>query len=208
MWTTRNGTLVTSLSVICELPHLPSCVLVELRLSLSLLLSWLSSANNSAPVPTPSVAGRPGGCLLVLKMACPDVMPCTPLKTASAAAFPAVELLQVRTLGQPDLARRRRHHLPFACRQLVQEQIPKRKMQLLQMYGPGGATPLLPDVQLATASLVIGRIDASSPEPQQFLELVNNNRFAIDVSGWMLAGAVQATLKPGEATRMQNKALH
>lgn len=84
------------------------------------------------------------------------------------------------------------------CRQLIEDQIPVRKRQLLEMYGPEGRPALLPAAQPPSASLAIGRIDTISPLEQRFVELVNGNAFAVDVSGWKLAGGAKAHIKPGE----------
>lgn len=83
------------------------------------------------------------------------------------------------------------------CRQLIEDQIPVRKRQLLEMYGPEGRPALLPAAQPASASLAIGRVDTTSPLEQRFVELVNQNAFAVDVSGWRMAGGAKAHIKPG-----------
>eukprot|EP00884_Botryococcus_braunii_P015668 jgi/Botrbrau1/2785/Bobra.0164s0062.1 len=81
--------------------------------------------------------------------------------------------------------------------QLMTEQIPIRKDQLLGMYGPTGTTPLLPDSQPTDPGLVFGRLDSASPAPQQFVEVVNPTQAAVDVSGWKLAGTSSNPLRPG-----------
>ena len=37
--------------------------------------------------------------------------------------------------------------------QLIQEQLPRRLVQLTQVYGPGGPIPLIPDTQPPTATV-------------------------------------------------------
>src|SRR4051812_48493412 len=69
------------------------------------------------------------------------------------------------------------------CRQLLSQQLPQRKSQLYNTYGPGGPIPLIPAAQQPQAPLVFGRVDASSGSGS-YVELVNNNQFAVDVSNW------------------------
>lgn len=83
------------------------------------------------------------------------------------------------------------------CRQLVNEQIPKRQEQLLTTYGPSGSPALLPGPQPSDVPLSIGRVDTSSASDQQFVEVLNNNSYAIDVSNWQLTGSARVTIKPG-----------
>lgn len=65
------------------------------------------------------------------------------------------------------------------------------------MYGPQGSPHLIPDAQPPQAPLKFGRMDASSAPSQQFVEIVNNLTYAVDVSGWSIAGAAKASIKPG-----------
>ena len=58
----------------------------------------------------------------------------------------------------------------------------------------------LPQAQPAGANVLFGAIDynpASSNQAQEYIELVNNNTYAVDISGWRLDGGVQFTFKGG-----------
>lgn len=58
----------------------------------------------------------------------------------------------------------------------------------------------IPDSQPAVVTLQFGRIEAtpsSGNSAEEFVELVNTNGFAVDVSGWLLTGAVRFEFKPG-----------
>lgn len=46
--------------------------------------------------------------------------------------------------------------------------------------------------------LELGRTDAQASQAQQFVEIVNPNAFAVDVSGWAVTGDVSLTLKQGD----------
>ncbi|CAG9462414.1 unnamed protein product [Pedinophyceae sp. YPF-701] len=81
-------------------------------------------------------------------------------------------------------------------RQLLDEQIPRRRQQLYERYGPGGAVPLIPDAQPRGARLALGEIVADSGGVS-YVELRNENAFAMDVSGWRLGGAAAYVLPEG-----------
>lgn len=85
-----------------------------------------------------------------------------------------------------------------AGRALLQQQLPPRKSQLYNQYGPGGPTPLIPEAQPGVLDLSFGRIDSESPTDQKFVEVLNPSALAVDVSGYRLTGPVQYTLATGE----------
>ena len=72
--------------------------------------------------------------------------------------------------------------------QLLKEQLPQRKEQLLSTYAVGGSDPLLPSSQNASeATLEIAK--AYIPLKKEFMpsiEIRNPHEFAIDMSGWIL----------------------
>ncbi len=53
---------------------------------------------------------------------------------------------------------------------MIQETLPLRKMQLYNMYGPGGTQPLIPAAQ-TSFSVVVGNSGGTGAE--QYLELLN-----------------------------------
>lgn len=58
----------------------------------------------------------------------------------------------------------------------------------------------IPDSQPILVSLEFGRIETTPPSgnsAEEFVELVNTNSFAVDVSGWRLTGAVRFEFKAG-----------
>ena len=77
--------------------------------------------------------------------------------------------------------------------QLRTQALPARRRQLFteqtQVPGP----------QPADATLHFGALEAAALEPKQaFVELVNPNAFAMDISGWLLSGGgIRHTMKPG-----------
>lgn len=83
-------------------------------------------------------------------------------------------------------------------RQLMDEQLPTRRSQLYEVYGPNGTVPLIPDEQPAAPDMQIVRVDLTSVnQEEQYIEIFNPNRFAVDVSGWKLTGSTDFLFPPG-----------
>ncbi|HXJ56778.1 MAG TPA: lamin tail domain-containing protein [Verrucomicrobiae bacterium] len=58
----------------------------------------------------------------------------------------------------------------------------------------------IPDAQNGTPPLTFGDIDfnpASGDQRQEYVELINSNTVAVDVSGWRIDGGIQFTFAPG-----------
>lgn len=70
-------------------------------------------------------------------------------------------------------------------RQLIQEQLPERKRQLYNVYGPGGNIPLIPAAQPADARVTVGTVATGEGG---YVEIKNENDYAVDISGWKLSG--------------------
>lgn len=70
-------------------------------------------------------------------------------------------------------------------------QIPTRRAQLLETYGPKGFG-LVPPPQPAAPAMEIR--NASS----QYVEIGNPNSFAVDVSNWVIGGDTYFKFPPGE----------
>lgn len=88
------------------------------------------------------------------------------------------------------------HFSHMLCRQLIQDQLPERKGQLYNTYGPGGAIPLIPAAQSGSPPLSIQTVDTSDGSGQ-FVQILNGNAVAVDVSGYKLQGSTSITLRPG-----------
>lgn len=59
---------------------------------------------------------------------------------------------------------------------------------------------LIPGVQPPTPTIQIGAIEynpASANQDEEYIELINPNDFAVDVSGWQLSGGIDITFQPG-----------
>ena len=82
-------------------------------------------------------------------------------------------------------------------RQLTQDQLPMRKSQLYNTYGPGGSTPLIPTAQSGSPPLSIKTVDTSDGSGQ-YVQIFNGNPVAVDVSGYKLQGSTSITLRQGE----------
>lgn len=63
-----------------------------------------------------------------------------------------------------------------------------------------GTNAGIPEAQPATPAITFGVVESSPPsgnQDEEFIQLVNPNAFAVDVSGWRLEGGVTDTLDPG-----------
>jgi hypothetical protein len=76
-------------------------------------------------------------------------------------------------------------------RQVVLEFIPIRSDQLLGLYGPAGARPLLPEAQPNnTQAVAVTKLEVpAGKDSQGYLAVGNGNDFAVDVSKWLVKGA-------------------
>ena len=83
--------------------------------------------------------------------------------------------------------------IDFLCRQLIQDQLPQRKAQLYNTYGPGGSEPLIPAAQSGSPPLSIRTVDSAN----QYVEIFNDNPEAVDVSDYKLTGSASITLRAG-----------
>jgi hypothetical protein len=83
--------------------------------------------------------------------------------------------------------------------QLQTSYLAPRRVHFFQTHStPGGG--IIPASQPDWVSIGFGAVDASPAsgnEAEEYVELTNNNAFAVDVSGWDLDGAVQFTFPPG-----------
>ena len=63
-----------------------------------------------------------------------------------------------------------------------------------------GNTAEFPNPQSSTVSIQIGAIDynpSSGNQQEEYIQLINTNNFAVDISGWKLSGAVTHTFQGG-----------
>ena len=91
-----------------------------------------------------------------------------------------------------------------AVKSLRSDYLAVRRVHLYNTHGPDYG--IIPDAQSLTATVQFGDIGfASSPKDaeqgrvrfQEYLRLVNPNRYAVDVSGWKITNAVEYTFQPG-----------
>ncbi|MGK0188086.1 MAG: hypothetical protein ACI9R3_003878 [Verrucomicrobiales bacterium] len=75
----------------------------------------------------------------------------------------------------------------------------RRRDQLFIEYATG-PDRLIPDPQPSAVSLNFSRVEAdpiAGGQDAEFLELINPNTFAVDISGWQLDGGIRFTFPPG-----------
>ncbi len=87
---------------------------------------------------------------------------------------------------------------------LLAEFAERRADLYFNLYGPGGAEPLIPAAQTPGLALEFGRIEYNPPSGDQdheFIELRNPNGEDLDISGWSLSGGVEFTFAAGTVVR-------
>ena len=103
-----------------------------------------------------------------------------------------------------------RAHLPSSTAGAVnslKNYFPTRRIQLYVDHSihntanrPAGGTAGIPDSQPVDAVIRFGSYEASPPsgnQDEEYVELINPNRYAVDLSGWKLAGGIKHELAPG-----------
>jgi hypothetical protein len=90
--------------------------------------------------------------------------------------------------------------IDYGVSDILNVTLPTRRDQLFNLYGPGGATPLIPGAQPSHPAIQFGTIEffpASGNQDEEYVQLTNPNTYAVDISGWKLAGGVNHVFKPG-----------
>jgi hypothetical protein len=65
---------------------------------------------------------------------------------------------------------------------------------------PGSYSALIPNAQPANAVINFGSIDyspASGNQDEEYIQLLNPNSYAVDISGWKITGGIEHTFLPG-----------
>ncbi len=82
---------------------------------------------------------------------------------------------------------------------ITDDYLPARRAHLYETHGPSG-DGLIPAAQPTDAALRFGEIEAdprSGDQDEEYLTLVNDNDYAVDISGWKLVSDVEYTFQPG-----------
>jgi hypothetical protein len=84
---------------------------------------------------------------------------------------------------------------------------PTRREQLYKTYNaanttsvPVGGNPGIPEAQPDRVTIRFGEYEydpASGNQDEEYIELVNPNSYAVDLSGWRLDGGIEYTFRPG-----------
>jgi hypothetical protein len=77
--------------------------------------------------------------------------------------------------------------------------LPNRRTALFDTYGPDGSG-LIPAPQPSDAIVNFGQIEVkpgSGNQDEEFIEITNLNRYAVDISDWIVSGGINFTLPPG-----------
>lgn len=94
-------------------------------------------------------------------------------------------------------------HKPSASPAAIKTWFATRRTELFNTYSAAnslGAGLQIPAAQSPSAAVDFGAVDynpASGNQNEEFLELVNPNSVAVDISGWKLKGGVEHTFEPG-----------
>jgi hypothetical protein len=86
----------------------------------------------------------------------------------------------------------------------LKSKFPGRRTALYVTYAAtnlaSGINALIPESQPTNVVISLGSIEfnpASGNQDEEFIQLLNTNAIAVDISGWQLGGAVSHTFKPG-----------
>jgi hypothetical protein len=82
---------------------------------------------------------------------------------------------------------------------ILKVSLPVRRNQLFTLYGPSG-NGYIPGPQDANPQIDIGMIEfnpSSYNQDEEYIELENNNAYAVDISGWQIGGGVAFTFPAG-----------
>lgn len=93
----------------------------------------------------------------------------------------------------------------------LKTQFPGRRTALYVTYaatnGASGLNALIPESQPTSLFLGIGVIEfnpASGNQDEEYVQIVNTNRIAVDISGWKLGGGVSHIFEPGTVILASN----
>ncbi len=78
--------------------------------------------------------------------------------------------------------------------------LPMRRTHLFTTYAAGGPNPELPGPEPSSPAIAFGAIEynpAGGDQDQEYIEIVNPESSAVDLSGWTVSGGVSHTLQPG-----------
>ncbi len=82
---------------------------------------------------------------------------------------------------------------------ILNNALPNRRTQLFETYGPAGSG-LIPDSEPEDPVVDFGSIEynpASGNQDEEFIEIINTNAYAVDLSGWRVEGGVDYVFPPG-----------
>ncbi len=82
---------------------------------------------------------------------------------------------------------------------ILNNSLPNRRTQLFETYGPLGRG-LIPDSEPENPFVDFGSIEynpASGNQDEEYIEIININAYAVDLSGWRVEGGVDFTIPPG-----------
>merc|ERR1711924_515027 len=100
---------------------------------------------------------------------------------------------EIRPAANKDDAKWRRGKIDMGLTQIVEEQLPRRRAQLL-------SDPLIPPSQSPTPNVRFGNVEQPAAEGDEgwFVELRNMDPAEdFDLSGWKVSGDASFTLQPG-----------
>jgi len=82
---------------------------------------------------------------------------------------------------------------------ILNNSLPNRRVQLFETYSSTGSG-LIPDSEPEDPVVNFGSIEynpASGNQDEEFIEIVNANNYAVDLSGWRVEGGIDFTFPPG-----------
>ena len=82
---------------------------------------------------------------------------------------------------------------------ILNNALPNRRTQLFETYGPPGSG-LIPAAEPEDPVVNFGSIEynpSSGNQDEEFIEIINTNAYAVDLSGWRVEGGVDYIFPPG-----------
>lgn len=90
--------------------------------------------------------------------------------------------------------------MPESVSELKTNYLPARRTLMFSKSSQISGAPELPDAQPTNATILFGAIEfnpASANQAEEYIQFLNTNTYAVDISGWRLAGGVDFTFQGG-----------
>ncbi|MFT5187274.1 MAG: hypothetical protein ACI9DF_003669 [Verrucomicrobiales bacterium] len=97
--------------------------------------------------------------------------------------------------------------VPNNAATVVRRFFPERRIDLFETYAAGGREALVPAAQVGSPPIEFGEVvfaPESGDQDHEYIQFLNPNRVAVDISGWTLEGGVKFTFAEGTVIAASN----